>query len=60
MMGMLLSCGQTDVLALLADVLGAWHAWFPSFLTIHQCMGGCLFVSGADAHQAGQQLCFVD
>ena len=46
MMGMLLSCGQTDVLALLADVLEARYAWFPSFLTFHQRMAAvCFFLA---------------
>ena len=40
---MLLSCGQTDVLALLADVLEARHAWLPSLLTFHQRMAAVGF-----------------
>ena len=40
---MLLSCGQTDVLSLLADVLEARYAWLPSFLIFHQRMAAVCF-----------------
>ena len=58
---MLLSCGQTDVLALLADVLDARYAWFPSFVTVHQRMAAvCLFLVPTHTKPASSSVLSTD